>query len=566
MLGYTDEALLPSAPRRPSTNLRWTVGAVLAGAAILGSMTMAVLTARSWSAGTASQLSIQPPGTMQADQAVALHAVLPHKYAVELVTPVQLQLLRGACWLFAMASVLEQQYRQQGVARGYLERDQYLRLSEQHLGSRLTAECKDNPICMTGDDDNAVTGHSTEGGEVEWMYYLQETLGSSAAVPWSTCPWVPTPTDDADCAGVSSDAARALTPLDFRIRRMRTYYDERDIKEALLRGGRLLSLSLALFGQTYELPCTEATRAFLGCDPAGDGCVPCPLEPSFTGVSCCIAQSRFGTSMRGEFTWGRPDVPIVKAGGHAVGIVGYTDSFPTVHAGVGGFVIKNSWWDGVPPDGMTCKDPTAPCAAGRGSHSIAYFLQRHSEIAERAICPNVHSPDSWYPCASLDQCSASGTRRSATAVRKVLTLQCLERSPYVHGLCTRGDRYYLQRLTASGGGLSVGCFIAAADGAQLCTPPLWAEDLALLFGPIEEELVPNDPDQCGFYLLPYAVFRKVVASFGGTWATDLLVEWSDSSYAAAPAHKRSTDKNYSMLSVDTLTQKSSSFDGPFPDL
>jgi len=298
---------------------------------------------------------------------------------------------------------------------------------------------------------------------------------------------------------------------------MRTYYDERDIKEALLRGGRLLSLSLALFGQTYELPCTEATRAFLGCDPAGDGCVPCPLEPSFTGVSCCIAQSRFGTSMRGEFTWGRPDVPIVKAGGHAVGIVGYTDSFPTVHAGVGGFVIKNSWWDGVPPDGMTCKDP-------------------------------------------------SGTRRSATAVRKVLTLQCLERSPYVHGLCTRGDRYYLQRLTASGGGLSVGCFIAAADGAQLCTPPLWAEDLALLFGPIEEELVPNDPDQCGFYLLPYAVFRKVVASFGGTWATDLLVEWSDSSYAAAPAHKRSTDKNYSMLSVDTLTQKSSSFDGPFPDL
>ena len=122
---------------------------------------------------------------------------------------------------------------------------------------------------------------------------------------------------------------------------------------------------------------------------------------------------------------------------------------------MGGFIIKNSWWDGIPPDGMTCDDPTAPCAAGRGSHSIAYFLQEHSEIAERALCPNVHSPEAWYPCASLEACTAAGARASAAAVHKVLALQCLERSPYVRGLCRRGDRYYLKAVTAWGASLSV---------------------------------------------------------------------------------------------------------------
>jgi len=434
------------------------------------------------------------------------------------------------------------------------------------LGAVMTTACRDNPVCETGDDDDAYTGDSTEGGEVEWIYYLQKLVRSRAAVPWSACPYVPTPTADDSCGGVGSDEARALSPLEFTIASMETHYGEAEIKRALLRSNRVLAFALALFGQTYLLPCTDATKAHYGCDPGGDECVPCPVEPGFEGVGCCIEQSRFGTSMRGEFTWGRPGQPIVKAGGHAVGLVGFTDTFPTVHAGTGGFILKNSWWDGIPPAGMTCKDPTAPCAAGRGSHSLGYFLQKHSEIAERTICPNVHSPASWYACGSVEQCSADGAKMSARAMRKVRQLVCLDRSPYVHGLCTPGERYFLKSITAFGGGLSIGCFLKAEDGAKLCTPPLWDEDLALLFEPAAEEMAPNDPDQCGFYLLPYEVYRKLVPSFGGTWATDLDVQWSASSFAAAPRHTRNPAKDYSMLEVDTLVQRRSSFNGPFPDL
>ena len=43
----------------------------------------------------------------------------------------------------------------------------------------------------------------------------------------------------------------------------------------------------------------------------------------------------------------------------------------------------------------------------------------------------------------------------------------------------------------------------------MCTPPIWSEDLALLFGPAEPRLAQNDPDLCGFYLLPYSVFHTV---------------------------------------------------------
>ncbi len=90
-------------------------------------------------------------------------------------------------------------------------------------------------------------------------------------------------------------------------------------------------------------------------------------------------------------------------------------------------------------------------------------------------------------------------------MRKVLRLECLAgASPYVHGVCNAGERFYLKSVTDWGGGLSKACLIRAAGGAELCLPPLWVEDLALLFAPVTEEAKENDPDLCGYYALPYA--------------------------------------------------------------
>ena len=293
----------------------------------------------------------------------------PHKLAVELVTPVQYQQQRGACWLFALADLLEHSYRTRGVDRGYLRREQYLRLSEQALGAVLTTACKDNKICLAGDGDTAYTGNSTEGGETEWIYKLQSTVGKTAALPHSVCAYVPTPTADAECPGM--EKAQAVSPLSFHVSSMRTYYTVDDIKDALWRTRRVLSLSLALFSQPIALPCTHATKSLYGCDPQDKSrCVPCPIEPAFAGVDCCIAQARsrrhlggisamtpqrvcvhgvysqarFGANMRGEFVGVHPSADRnVRAGGHALGLVGYNDEYTSSAGHVGGFILKNSW-------------------------------------------------------------------------------------------------------------------------------------------------------------------------------------------------------------------------------
>lgn len=496
-------------------------------------------------------------------------APAPYKYAVSLVTPVQLQLLRGACWLFAMTAVLEHSYRKQAVAAGYLPADSYLRLSEQALGAVMTRACAANAaVCKTGDDNLAYTGHSTEGGEPEWLYYLQNKVGDKAALPWSVCPYIKSPTSDDKCEGY--EAAHSVSPLSFSISSLQTYYGHEDIKSALRSTGRAMAMSLALFGQTYRLPCTAATAAQLQCDPHGPMCVQCPLETNFRNVECCIEQSRLGTNMRGEFSGGLPlGSPLAAVGGHAVTIVGYTDTFASSMGHVGGFIIKNSWWDGVPPHSLLCDDVTAPCVAGRGSHSVAYFMQQISDIVEREVCPNAASPSSWYACVDLATCTDELTAISAAAMRKVLRLQCLEdgaRSPYVKNICSEGEFFFFKNSTVFGGGLSRACMVRADGGADLCLPPLRLEDLALLFAPTPAEARENDHDRCGFYLLPYAVSHELMATIGGTYVTDLDIRWNGGSFAGAPESERLADADYSMLRRDTFAQLETNAAGPFPSL
>lgn len=55
-------------------------------------------------------------------------------------------------------------------------------------------------------------------------------------------------------------------------------------------------------------------------------------------------------------------------------LVGYNDAFLTRDGFTGGLIVKNSWSDG----------PT------QGSHSLAYWMQEHSDWEERTVCPNSH--------------------------------------------------------------------------------------------------------------------------------------------------------------------------------
>ena len=105
----------------------------------------------------------------QLSPAAPAATLLPHKFAVDLVTPRKTQDLRGTCWDFATIAVLEQTYRAQGIANGWLAPESYVAFSEQAYGADVLRLC-------TGPDKRRcyveATENTTEGGEVDEFFML----------------------------------------------------------------------------------------------------------------------------------------------------------------------------------------------------------------------------------------------------------------------------------------------------------------------------------------------------------------------------------------------------------
>ena len=590
-------------------------------------------------------LTWRPPRTVVLDDLVATSLPptpvcaappLPHKYGVEHSTPLSLQKSRGTCWIFATLAVLEQSYRANGVAKGWLKPEEYVRMSPQAYGAAVLDACPAaNGTCeaLLGDElwdarRSKLVPLDTEGGEPFLLYFLK-ALQTGGALPDSVCPYIATAGHDHRCPGLK--AAQARNPLRFTVSALRSHYERKAVKAALLRG-RTLSLSTSMMAVTFLLPCTRATRRVVDGCPASDdddSCESCPLEPAFTGVGCCIAVSREQASMGGSFfrlpptSYPEPELE----GGHAMGLVGYNDAYRTAHGGVGGaprairrairtrnsprlspppsgFIVKNSWWDGVPPG------PTWNHA--RGSHSLGYLLQQHSSADEARVCPNAHAPFYWTQCADLSTCRMAETAALARSAYQPLHLECSDASSTVKGLCAKGDRYFLKSLRQFGASLAVACFIKdegeaspsdgatpgtvtvaadqsergalplVPDGAEsgdaaaaaapskqppaplLCTPPVPQDEIALLFSPVKDELYPNDPDACGYYFFPYELLEEINAKYGGFEVDEMVVEWADEAYAANAADHPELD--YELLKKDTRTQRDATFGAPVPQL
>jgi len=76
------------------------------------------------------------------------------------------------------------------------------------------------------------------------------------------------------------------------------------------------------------------------------------------------------------------DEPLVMEGGHAINIVGWSDTYRTEHGEVGGFIVRNTWADGL---------GTAHGLKARGSHTAAYF---HGEVYG-GHSPSFNLPKIW---------------------------------------------------------------------------------------------------------------------------------------------------------------------------
>ena len=105
-----------------------------------------------------------------------------------------------------------------------------------------------------------------------------------------------------------------------------------------------------------------------GCEPATAECVPCPLERAYRGTDCCVLSNKPMVSMKGEWFHQRGE-PMAAEGGHAVNIVGYSDTYTTELGHVGGYILRNTWKDGL---------GVGHGLKARGSHTARFFLQETS--------------------------------------------------------------------------------------------------------------------------------------------------------------------------------------------
>lgn len=143
--------------------------------------------------------------------------------------------------------------------------------------------------------------------------------------------------------------------------------------------GRILALSTSLLAVTFMLPCTKASASVLSCNPDDKSkCIPCPKVRAFEGYACCVAGRRDSSTMDGDFfRLPQPLFPEAEIeGGHAMTLVGYTDTYVSQFGFKGGFILKNSWWDGLPPSADWKQVTGDPCAKARHVGTNRFRVQR----------------------------------------------------------------------------------------------------------------------------------------------------------------------------------------------
>ena len=380
----------------------------------------------------------------------------PARFLLSGLTPSADQAQRGDCWLFATTGILEDSYRRYGVSQGWFNPNEYTRLSRQALGIAFLEECKKRPnsFCPSTNlmPENVLSwGNTTEGqdgADERLMYYLRDTeLSSYAAMPDAVCPYYtgnaadPSKPDwhkERECGDLQ--AVRARNPLAFQVKAMGVHYARDDIKRKVRESGYPLALGLGELTTPFFVPCE--TR--IGCDASTAQCVQCPLERAYRGVSCCILKKKPMVSMKGEW-FHLAGEPLISDGGHAINIVGYNDGYRTEWGAVGGYILRNTWKDGL---------GFAHNMKARGSHSAAFFMQNVGELDDSILCPNPHSPRSWMACGDAATCAMTITWMEAKSTRKVLELECsdmgLQLGSLPKGACKPGGGHYLLNMTEFG--------------------------------------------------------------------------------------------------------------------
>lgn len=490
---------------------------------------------------------------------------LPLRFAAPFVTTRTFQRDRGTCWDFATVNLLETTYRRDGVARGFLKPEQFVAMSQQAYGISMIEACQHHPeVCDVAGD--AVLMNVTDGGEIQWIYYLTELYNK--VLPVSVCPYTE-PGHDTECPGM--EHALAKNPLKFDIKGMETAYSIMDTKKLMLQHKISLGWSSGVHAVTYAYACLGAWADHPKCNATNR--VRCPEDKNY-GTEWCAEFVEACYNMDGEFIM---HGAMLAEGGHAMNVVGYNDEYITREGLVGGFIIKNSWEDRV------YKEPRGP----RGSHSIAYLLGEISDWDERMKCPNPNNPTNWLSCVALADgpTQSQGSKPSAKLQYAANDIQktCLSDTWMSHivnnsrqptefvcidsAFCSTvpDTRYFLiEAKRDTMGDHMKAVMLEYPSMKNVETPMLSPPVLSLIFQPIasQQKLLSDDDDICGFYFFPYQVLQKQTGLYKMFFTTYLDIVWDSQSYVSQAANH--PDLDYSLIKDSTVTQRSISFNGPMP--
>ncbi|ELP94009.1 hypothetical protein EIN_182360, partial [Entamoeba invadens IP1] len=510
---------------------------------------------------------------------------LPSSYLSNYQLPRYCQYDRGTCWAFATIGLLEQSYRENGIKKGFLKENEYVRLSPQAYAIDVMNECeKHKDACP----DKQKLLNSTEGGYVEWLYAFTNLYDK--ILPESACPYAEENEGQWECE--NKEEKQKKNPLKFNVTNIVTKRTISDIKKLLYKTQKPVGFDSALIIGKYAIPSADhpMLRAFVS---EIDGCPDNPNEE-------CLYLDQHEMNPDGEFFI--EDNQALSEGGHAMNIVGYNDEFTNKDGSKGAFVVRNSWLEAEywpekkqwifhdkeqekkfmtkfaknakadTADKKVKRDdpPPTPRNYYRGSHSQQYIMQQISEWDERTICPNANNIQNWDSCVNLatgptkygvkkdykeqkkgaaivDEKSAclneTFLNEYVANYRRPMEFTCLNQ--FTDELCSQDDidnsRFFLTHKSPStiNPNLVNFCMVRVNKNditiqKEFCVNDVPFDYVEFLFMPVQNQMeaLKNKEDLCGFNIWPYAYMDKSIKYRGFFDVIHFAITWDDQSYTA----------------------------------
>ncbi|KAH7828462.1 putative papain family cysteine protease domain containing protein [Monocercomonoides exilis] len=550
---------------------------------------------------------------------------VPRKFAVSYTPPMTLQEDRGTCWSQAIVGMLQHSYRKNGIEKKFLSDEQYVPFSIQGYSISIIRECqKEENMHICRGLQNGPVIDSTSDGEIPWLKYLPNLY--TKLYPLSLCPYLPTDEEEWTCPDLEEAVKKDLNPIRFNITNMITSYDVEETKKLLREKNVGLGISVLVWGSKYYIPCPandgDDDKDYSPICKAVNNKVSCP--PTITkkkDSDRCVALDQPGYTGDGEWYL---NTRFEMEGGHAMQIVAYNDGWRTQNGELGGFVIKNSWHDQI----YEWNYGSRSGRGARGSHSIPYWMSEYSTWDERMVCPNVHLPENWVSCSTIeagptalsngageelanstnpeaakyslkpkmsaamkkdvekimkryarksnedpktpvDQClKGNFMKEMFDVLKQPFEFECNPKTADIYGCDNAKYRYFVDKITFNENGLATGYFVGVEKADETKYADFIVRDvppsiLGEVLKPVAEQTEENDPDNCGYYFIPYDILQK--SNHGGTtWSSTYFdIDWEDSSYLINKDKYPKYDYQY--LENSVRKQKRHEFDGPLPN-